>query len=132
MLLNIEKNGNKNRGRLDIVRDVLSIAFVKVRKTRIMYQANLSYLQLEKYLKVLLDGGLVECDGESYYSITQKGREFVRAYADYLETCSRIRKEADGTVRDRQMLEDMCFNGKSNGAQTAVRRMFRSENQAEL
>jgi predicted transcriptional regulator len=132
MLLNMGKNGNKNRCRLDIVRDVLSIALVKVRKTRIMYQANLSYVQLEKYLKVLLDGGLVECDGDSCYLITQKGREFLEAYANYLERCSRIRKEADGTARDRQLLEGMCFNGKSNGAQTAVRRMFRRDNQAKL
>lgn len=131
MLLNMGKNGNKNRCRLDIVRDVLSIASAKVRKTRIMYQANLSYVQTEKYLKGLLESGLVECDGDSYYLITQKGREFLQAYADYLERCSRIRKETDATVRDRQLLEDVCFNGESNGAQTVIRRMLRRYNQAK-
>jgi DNA-binding PadR family transcriptional regulator len=97
-----------------------------------MYQANLSYVQTEKYLKGLLESGLVECDGDSCYLITQKGREFLQAYANYLERCSRIRKEADGTVRDRQLLEDICLSGRSNGAQTAVRRMFRRDNQAKL
>ncbi len=104
------KNKNKNRSSLEIVGDVLSIALAKVKKTRIMYQANLSYVQLEKYLKVLLDGGLIQCDEGSCYLITQKGRDFLRTYADYLERCSRIRKEAEGTAKDRKMLEDMCFN----------------------
>jgi predicted transcriptional regulator len=122
MLLNMGKNGNKNRCSLDIVRDVLSITLVKVRKTRVMYQANLSYVQLERYLKVLLDGGLMECDGDSCYLITQKGREFLQTFANYLERCSRIKKEADATARDRQLLEDICFNGKSNGAQTATKK----------
>lgn len=116
MLLNMAKNGNKNRRRLDIVRDVLSIALVKVRKTRIMYQANLSHVQLEKYLKVLLDGGLVERDGDSLYLTTQKGREFLKTYADYLGRCSRVRKEVEGTAREEQLLEDMFSNGKNNDA----------------
>jgi len=132
MLMNTAAPQNKNRGSLDIVRDILSIASVKVRKTRILYQANMNYVQLEKYLRQLLDGGLVECDGDSCYLITRKGRAFLRAYANYLERCSRIRKEADGTARDRQLLEDICFNGKSKGAQTAIRRMFRRDNQAKL
>jgi predicted transcriptional regulator len=122
MLMNTAAPQNKNRGSLDIVRDILSIASVKVRKTKIMYQANMSYVQLEKYLKVLLDGGLVECDGDSCYLITQKGREFLQTYANYVERCRRIRKEADGTARDKQLLEDMCFNGKNNGAQTVIRK----------
>jgi predicted transcriptional regulator len=114
MLLNMGKNGNKNRGSLDIVRDILCIASVKVRKTRIMYQANMSYPQLEKYLRKLLNGGLVECDGDSCYLITQKGREFLQTYANYVERCRRMRKELDGTVRDRQLLVSMCTNNKNS------------------
>ena len=45
---------NKNRRSLDIVREVLSIVSVRVRKTKIMYRANLSFVQVEKYLTVLL------------------------------------------------------------------------------
>jgi predicted transcriptional regulator len=114
MLMDTAGPQNKNRGSLDIVRDILSIASVKVRKTRIMYQANMSYVQLEKYLRQLLDGGLVECDGDSCYLITQKGREFLQTYANYVERCRRIRMEVDGTVRDRQLLEDMCTNNKNS------------------
>ena len=46
---------NKNRRRLEIVRDLLSAASEKTRKTRIMYQANLSFRQNEKYLNSLLE-----------------------------------------------------------------------------
>jgi predicted transcriptional regulator len=54
LTLKDRKTTNKNRSHLDIVREVLSVALVKVRKTRIMYRANLSYLQLEHYLKALV------------------------------------------------------------------------------
>jgi predicted transcriptional regulator len=120
MLMNTAAPQNKNRGSLDIVRDILSIASVKVRKTRILYQANMNYVQLEKYLKVLLDGGLVECDGDSCYLITRKGRKFLQTYANYVERCRRIRKEVDGTVRDRQLLASMCTNNKNSDVRKAV------------
>ena len=58
---------SRNRGRLDIVRDVLSVAVVRVRKTKIMIHANLNYVQVNGYLKDLLAGGLVELKGDSYY-----------------------------------------------------------------
>ena len=47
------KKSRSNRNSLDIVRDILSAALVKARKTRIMYQANLSYAQVQKYLMKL-------------------------------------------------------------------------------
>jgi len=112
--LNLGKNKNKNRRRLDIVRDMLSAASVRVKKTRVMYQANLSYGQVEKYLKGLLESGLVECDDDSCYLITGKGKEFLQMYADYLERCSRIGEEINGARKDRLLLENMCFSNDCN------------------
>ncbi len=103
---------NKNRDSLEIVVDMLYIALVKVKKTKIMKEANLNYTQLEKYLEVLLTGGLIQDDGDSYYLITQKGRTFIETYAEYQERFDRIIKEAEETTRFRQLLRDMCFNGK--------------------
>ena len=40
---------NKNRNSLEIVMDTLSAALVRTKKTRIMYQAHLSFQLLEKY-----------------------------------------------------------------------------------
>jgi predicted transcriptional regulator len=119
--LNIRKNNHKNRNRLDIVRDMLSVASVRVRKTRIMYQANLSCHQVEKYLNGLLERGLVERDG-SCYLVTWKGKEFLQMYAGYLERCRRITDEVNGTAKYRLLLESMCINDEGNSKRMAIRK----------
>ena len=116
------KRGKKNRHSLEIVRDMLSVASVKVRKTRIMYQANLSYRQMEKYLKSLLESGLVECDDDSCYLITRKGKEFVQMYADYLDRRRRIGEEIKGARKEKLLLENMCFNNEGNSKRIASKK----------
>ena len=98
----------KNRSSIDIVNDVLSIASVKVRKTRIMYRANLSFLQLEKYLSALVRRGLLAYDGESSYFVTGAGLEFQKLYEDYMECSKRLGREIKRNTEDRQQLESMC------------------------
>jgi len=109
------KNGrmmNKNRRSLEIAREVLSIVLVKVRKTRIMYGANLSFVQLEKYLSALLGSGLLKYD-DSGYLITERGKEFLGLYEDYLERSTHLRQEVEKDKIDRLALENMCFNSRS-------------------
>jgi len=117
--LGLRKKKNKNRGRLEIVRDMLSAASEKTKKTRIMYQASLSYRLLEKYLKSLLESGLVQCVDDSFYLITWKGKEFLQSYDDYLERCRRLGEEIRGVRKDMLLLENMCFNDESNSKQMA-------------
>ncbi len=57
---------------------------------------------------------MVECDGDSFYSITRKGKEFVQLYADYVERRRRIGEEIRGVRQDRLLLEDLCFNNGCN------------------
>ncbi len=92
---------------------MLSVASVKARKTRIMYQANLSYRLMEKYLKALLESDLIEYD-DSFYLITRKGKEFLQMYEDYLNRRRRIREEIERVRKERLLLENMCFNDKCN------------------
>jgi predicted transcriptional regulator len=80
-----------------------------------MYQANLSYAQFEKYLKCLLDGGLVEGDVGCGYLITRRGEEFLRAYACYLERCSQTMDAVERTSKERQLIEEFFFNSKVDG-----------------
>jgi len=101
---------------------MLSAASVKTKKTRIMYQANLSYRQMEKYLNSLLESGLVECEDDSFYLITGKGKEFLQMYEDYLERCRRIGEEIKGARKDGLLLENMCFNNESNSKRMAGRK----------
>jgi predicted transcriptional regulator len=117
--LGLGKKKNKNRGRLEIIRDMLSAASEKTRKTRIMYQASLSYRLLEKYLNSLLESGLVECVDDSFYLITWKGKEFLQSYDDYLERCRRLGEEIRGVRKDMLLLENMCFNNELDSKQMA-------------
>ena len=111
---NSDLSKNKNRRRMDIVKDVLAVASVRVRKTKIMYQANLSFVQLEKYLSALTSGGLVERGDDSMYLTTKKGRDFLETYSKYCKLCSKIRQEAEEAAKGRQMLENAFFNGRKN------------------
>jgi predicted transcriptional regulator len=109
-----QKPANKNRSSLDIVREVLSITLVKVCKTRIMYGANLSFHQLEKYLSALIDSGLLVHDGDSGYLVTGMGIEFLQLYDDYLERSARLGAEVERNTKTRQHLENMCGVGKDD------------------
>ena len=104
---------NKNRCSLDIAHEVLSIVSVKARKTRIMYGANLSFVQVEKYLTALLGSGLLEHDGTSGYLITERGKEFLKLYKDYIEQSTSLKEKEEKNTADRLRLENMCFSNKS-------------------
>ena len=119
MLFSYRNDKNKNRGKLDIVREMLSIASVKVRKTRIMYQANLSFVQVERYLQSLLENGLVESFDGSFYLITPRGKEFLQMYTEYLTRVRRLGEEAIETEKSRLQLESMCVNNKKHFEQSA-------------
>lgn len=109
-MLELVHRNKRYRYSLDIVRDMLLVATVRVRKTRIMYQANLSYRHMEKYLNGLLENGLIECDDFACYIVTSKGKEFLQMYDEYLERQRMIREEIKGASKDRLLLETMCFN----------------------
>jgi len=110
--LGLGKKKNKNRGRLEIIRDMLCAASKKTKKTRIMYQATLSFRLLEKYLNSLLESGLVERVDDSFYLITWRGKEFLQNYDDYHERCMRLSEEIRRVRKDKLLLENMCFNNE--------------------
>ncbi len=124
------KNGNGkggNRHSLDIVRDILSVASVRTRKTRIMYQANLSFVQVEKYLYRLLERGLVDHDGDSTYLITRRGLDFLKLYEQYVDGLKQIEVQVDRSERARLFLEGMCNGCDPYDVSKAVRKTAFSE-----
>lgn len=75
----------KNRNRLGIVANILTIAKTGALKTHLMYKANLSYTMLRDYLKFLLDNGLLSEsqypeDKVTLYRTTDKGVRFLESY----------------------------------------------------
>ena len=120
--MNGVRSMNKNRCRLDIAREVLSIACVRARKTRIMYGANLSFRQVQKYLNTLLNNGLLEHDDDSGYLITEAGRKFLSLYEDYLEQSKGLRYEVEKNTKDKLQLENMCFNNKRQNKHGGIKK----------
>ena len=99
------------RSRLDIVADILLVASRRAKKTQIMYQANLSYKLLNKYLSETRKAYLIRFKRkERCYVLTSKGLEFLEKYKDY----SRRNKHAEKRLNDvsvkRKVLEELCSN----------------------
>lgn len=71
------------RGRLEIIYDILSLCRKPARRTRILYECNLSYDQLLRYLRDLISHGLLSSfidERKEFYQLTDKGREFLDRY----------------------------------------------------
>lgn len=78
-----------------------------MKKTYIMYGANLSYTLLNKYLNKVLNVGLISRSPEGYYKITDKGVTFLDMYSFYVKEKDRVEKKIaaiDGKKRNLQRL----------------------------
>lgn len=98
------------RDKLQIVADILAITSDGARKTRIMYQANLSYKLLCRYLGEVLDARLVSLNDEDSYAITPKGEEFLSRYREYSKLCERLEKQFSLVDSEKSVLEKLCLN----------------------
>jgi predicted transcriptional regulator len=97
------------RGRLDIIADILHVASQDARKTKIMYQANLSYKVLQRYLAEITGASLINFEDERQcYMLTDKGRKFLNVYQGYLKTKNRIEKKLSDVLTKKQFLDDLC------------------------
>ncbi len=74
---------NNRRSEMEIIANILDIARKGVNKTRILYNANLSYVQLKNYVGFMLDKGLME-NVEGKYSTTNKGKLFLITWQNTL------------------------------------------------
>ena len=99
------------RGRLEIIADILQVVSQNAKKTQIMYQANLSYKVLQRYLRSITEASLVGFESaEQCYVLTSKGREFLEAYKDYAKTNEHIEKRLHEISGKRKVLEELCSN----------------------
>jgi len=72
----------KYRGRADITSEILKSAQDGNLKTKIMYEASLSFTQLNEYLALLEKNGMIEYVKKSkHYQTTKKGLEFLKGYS---------------------------------------------------
>jgi predicted transcriptional regulator len=101
----------KNRDRVSIVAAILEAAHAGSSKTRIMFNANLSFCLLEKYLDVALGAGFIQLEG-SRYLLTERGREFLKQYRFFEERYVRTQRLLETLVCERERLTRFCDGSK--------------------
>jgi predicted transcriptional regulator len=87
-----------NRGKIQIMGDVLALATSGIKKTHIMYRANLSYEQVYLYLGDLIGKRLIAQDVSPdgvVYRTTEKGREFLLHYTRLVEFLEEEKQEPE-------------------------------------
>lgn len=100
--------GNYRR-KLDIIADILDVASGNAKKTQIMYQANLSYAVLQKYLAEMTSAALISFDNEKHcYVLSDKGRAFLNGYQEYSKTNRHLEKRLNAVRTKKSVLEKLC------------------------
>jgi len=78
---------DKRRSSLEIIADMLRLG--EAGKTEIMYSVNMSYFQLQKYLKFLLERSLIDRvalgNPSITYRVTRKGLEVLKSIDSVME-----------------------------------------------
>ena len=73
---------NRRRSNIEIIADMLKIGENGAGKTEIMYSANMSYAQIQKYLGFLLSHGFINRvkvgNPAVTYQVTDKGGELLK------------------------------------------------------
>jgi predicted transcriptional regulator len=75
------------RDKIVIMAEIMGIAKRGALKTQIMYKANLSFNQLNQYLRLLISTKLLaktNCDGKDVYRVTQKGEDFLMRHEELM------------------------------------------------
>ena len=102
-----------NRGKIQIMGDVLALGTSGIKKTHIMYKANLSYEQVHLYLGELIAKRLIVQDASSpsegvVYRTTEKGREFLQYYTRLTECL----EEEEGEGEERKVELSAAYIGR--------------------
>jgi predicted transcriptional regulator len=78
----------KRRDKLFIIAEIIEIARDGSLKTQVMYRANLSFTQLNDYLRFMMRISLLEKvleNDKDYYRATDKGLDFLQRYREINE-----------------------------------------------
>jgi predicted transcriptional regulator len=80
---------NQRRSNIEIIADMLRVGENGAGKTEIMYSANMSYAQIQKYLGFLLNRGFINKvkvgNPSVTYQVTEKGVELLRNISTIVE-----------------------------------------------
>jgi predicted transcriptional regulator len=97
------------RDKFAIIADILEAASKNAKKTQIMYQANLSYTVLQKYLTEVTNSLLVNYSPEQQcYQLTERGQNFIELYRQYSRNSQLVQKRLTNLNNSRKTLEEFC------------------------
>lgn len=73
------------RNDLEICADILRVARRGAKKTQIVYEANLNFKIVKKYLRRLIENGLLHnSESERLFFTTNKGDNFLQQYSELI------------------------------------------------
>ena len=84
----LNQTESKRRDKLSIMAEILEISRNGTLKTQIMYKANLSFAQLNEYLRFMLKNQLLNkfsANGKDVYGVTKKGEDFSHRHSELTE-----------------------------------------------
>ena len=97
------------RRKLDIIADMLLVATHGAKKTQIMYQANLSYKLLVKYLEEVRRAYLLSFERKQQrYILTDKGQRFLSEYKEYAKRNKFVERRLSEVNGKKRLLETLC------------------------
>jgi predicted transcriptional regulator len=109
MTLELTENSSKRRDRLVIMAEIIGIAKKGSSKTHIMFKANLSFSQLNQYLTLLSNTGLLEktaINGRVIFKATSKGLDFMERQQQVIDMLN----ENTGLYRNCVKTSPFVFN----------------------
>jgi predicted transcriptional regulator len=84
-----------NRGRVDIAAAILKAARNRAVKTQLMYGAQVSFKQLDDYLKFLIECEMIRYfSDKNQYETTETGVAFINSYDTMWDVLHRIRMQS--------------------------------------
>jgi len=86
---------------MDIMTEILKITKEGILKTQIMYKANLSFTQLNDYLKFMLNNNLIKItniEGKEVYVVTEKGIDFLQRHNELTKLLKTRSNGNKGTI----------------------------------
>jgi len=75
----VARETQQKRNRFETMHTILKLCIKGLKKTHIMYRANLSHQQLEKYLAILLERNLLAIEEDNYVTTT-RGLVFIEKF----------------------------------------------------
>ena len=93
-------NLHKRRDHLFIMAEMLEVTLDGALKTQVMYRANLSFAQLNEYLKLMLDLKLIETiknTERTLYKTTTKGVRYLQSYRELRDLLKKEHSSESGS-----------------------------------